>query len=360
MSSLDRRALTWLHDHHATISTGALGASSVSLDQRKRLVRAGVLERVVDGAYALAGVDHDELARAAALCSSRPHLIVAGPTAARLWAFRRAPHDGLIHVLAPPRSHPCREPWVRAYRTPLIFDDETVQRPDGIRVSSPPRTVVDLTRYIDAVSLGSTIEHVLARQLCTVVTLHRTALRLATPGRPWVRRFLSVLAQRHPGAAAESEGEMRVFDALVARGVRGLDRQVCRVLPGYGMARFDIAVAELRLGRRGRPPPRPCHVGRHRQRQPPRRWGRRPRLGHAPCRPPGVRAILRRRHRPARRLVRAPPTGGRRPPGRRRLAAAVRGERAGRAHCSPRSRHRANAVSNRRAGRAHRSPRSPA
>ena len=44
-------------------------------------------ERVVDGAYAFGGVDADELARCAALCGSRPHLVVAGPTAGRLWGL---------------------------------------------------------------------------------------------------------------------------------------------------------------------------------------------------------------------------------------------------------------------------------
>ena len=245
MSSLDRHALTWLHDHHATISSDALRDGGISLDQRKHLVQSGLLERVVDGAYALGTVDVGELERSAALCTSRPHLVVAGPTAGRLWGLRRSPQDGLIHVIAPPHSHPCREPWVRAYRTPLLAEEDIVRRDDGIRLTSPPRTVVDLTRYVEPFALASVIEHALARQMCTVTTLVRTAGQLATPGRPWVRRFLTVLGQRHPGAAAESEWELRVLNALVKRGVLGLERQVWKLLPGYGRARFDLAIPEL-------------------------------------------------------------------------------------------------------------------
>ena len=245
MSSLDRHALAWLHDHHATISSEALRASGITLDQRKQLVESGLLARVVDGAYAFGAVDVGELERCAALCTSRPHLVIAGPTAGRLWGLRRSPHDGLIHVIAPPHSHPCRETWVRAYRTPLLAEEDIVRRDDGIRLTSPPRTVVDLTRYVDPFALASAIEHVLARQMCTVATLARTAGQLESPGRPWVRRFLAVLEQRHPGAAAESEWELRVCNALVRRGVRGLERQVWKELPGYGPARFDIAIPEL-------------------------------------------------------------------------------------------------------------------
>jgi very-short-patch-repair endonuclease len=246
MSSLDRHALEWLHDHHATISSEALRVSGVTLDQRNNLVHGGLLVRVVDGAYALGAVDVGELERCAALCTSRPELVVAGPTAGRLWGLRRAPQDGLIHVIAPPHSHPCRAPWVRAYRTPLLAEEEIVHRADGIRLTSPPRTVVDLTRYVEPVALESAIEHVLARRMCTPATLARTARQLATPGRPWVRRFLAVLEQRHPGAAAESEWELRVCNALLQRGVPDLERQVWRELPGYGRARFDIAIPDLR------------------------------------------------------------------------------------------------------------------
>ena len=71
MPSIDQQSLSWLRTHHATISTGALQDSGVSLDQRKRLVEAGMLRRVVDGAYAFTGRDVDELARCAArLCTA--------------------------------------------------------------------------------------------------------------------------------------------------------------------------------------------------------------------------------------------------------------------------------------------------
>lgn len=245
MSSLERRTLSWLRDHHATISADVLAQFGVTLEQRKHLVETGVLHRVVDGAYSFAGAPETELTRCSALCTSRPQLVIAGPTAGRIWELRRSPRDSVVHVIAPPRSHPCQERWVRAYRTDLLFDDEVVSRTDGIRVTSPPRTVVDMTRYVDAKALESMIEDALHRTYCTAATMQRTALRLATPGRPWVRRFLTVLDRRHPGGVSESEAELRVLSALVDRGVTGLERQVRVTLPGYGPARFDLAIPTL-------------------------------------------------------------------------------------------------------------------
>jgi len=246
MSALERPVVSWMRHHRATVSSEVLAADGTSLDQRKRLVRAGVLERVVDGCYGFAGAPQDELVRCAALCTSRPQLVVAGPTAGRLWDIRRSPRDGVVHVLAPPASHPCREPWVRAYRTALIHGDEIVTRPDGIRVTNPPRTLVDLTRFLPDLELRSAIESALNAEMCSVGMLQRTAERLATPGRPWARRFLGVLATRHPGAPAQSEWEAKVVDALVARGIRDLERQVVADVPGLGRVRFDAAVRSLR------------------------------------------------------------------------------------------------------------------
>ena len=182
--SLDRRTLAWLRDHHATITSAALDAGGINRDARRRLVACGVLERVVDGGYRFAGAGDDEWSRCAALCTSRPRLVVAGPTAGRLWELRRAPRDGLVHVVAPPRSNPCSEPWVRVYRTAALPDDDVVERPDGIRLTSPPRTVVDMTRYVDEVALASMIEDVLARRVCTAGDAAAGGRTARQPGSP--------------------------------------------------------------------------------------------------------------------------------------------------------------------------------
>lgn len=246
MSGFDRHVADWMHSHQATVSSPFLDAAGMGETQRRRLVRLGVLERVVNGGYRFAGAEAGELTRCAALCTSRPNLVVAGPTAGRLWGIRRSPSDGLVHVISPPRSQPCREPWVQAYRTDLLHADDIVYRPDGIRLTSPPRTVIDLTRYLRDDSLASAIEYLLGNGTCTGDTLYRVAERMNTPGRPWVRRFLRVLGGRAPGSARRSDWERQVFDALRARGINDVESQVGQHLPGYGPARFDFAIPAIR------------------------------------------------------------------------------------------------------------------
>ena len=69
MPSLDHRVIQWMSGHCATVSASALDAAGVSTPQRNRLVRAGIIERVVDGGYRFGGAEPDELTRAVPHCA---------------------------------------------------------------------------------------------------------------------------------------------------------------------------------------------------------------------------------------------------------------------------------------------------
>ncbi len=245
MSRLDRQSMAWLRSHNQAISNSQLFDNGVSLGQRKRLVANEQIRRVLHGAYLAGSAEPDERMLQSALCLAHPELVIAGPCAGRHWHLRFMPDDGLVHAIAPPASHPCSEPWVRVYRTPLLDPEDVVTLSDGRRVTSPPRTAVDLARYVTPSALASINEHVLSLRYCSEEGLRRCAERLDTPGRPWVRRYLRVLAGRLPGAPSESHGELNVLGEFLRRGVRDIVRQFPITLPGYGPARFDLSVPEL-------------------------------------------------------------------------------------------------------------------
>jgi hypothetical protein len=245
MSCLEGPGLAWLAAHHSTISDEALAASGITVDQRKELVRVGLLVRIIDGVYALGSVEVTELMRCIAV-GSRPGLVVAGPTAARHWNLRRALRDGLVHVLCAPAAQPSVVPWLKAYRTAALDPADVISLPDGYDITSPSRTVVDHSRSLGDDATLSMVEDVLAKQLATMEQLYLTAEPLATPGRPWAKRFLRLLGRRLPGAPSESDPEIKVYSGLISRGVSDLTRQHRITLPEYGPARFDMAIVELR------------------------------------------------------------------------------------------------------------------
>jgi very-short-patch-repair endonuclease len=122
-----------------------------------------------------------------------------------------------------------------------------IRRHDGIAVTNRARTALDLARFVGATDLLSIIEQVIRDGNLTDDDLRATAIDWMSPRRPWIRLFLEVLDGRLHGGAAESHGEVVVGDALRSVGVRGLQRQFRLDLPGYGPARFDLAVPDVRL-----------------------------------------------------------------------------------------------------------------
>ena len=233
---------------HSAITDVQLKLLGISSHQRRRLVADGWLEHVLDGTYRLAGHPDLELARCVAACARPGPLVIAGPAAGRLWIYRRMPRDGRIQVIAPPASHPSTAAWLVPYRTSSIDPRDIVQRRDGIRLTSPPRTAVDLMRYLPESDVRSVVDQIIANRQCTAATMWRVAEPLATPGRPWARRFLELLDARPGGGAAESDWESRVCHELVRRGVHSLIWQRWLDVPDWGPIRLDGAVEALHWG----------------------------------------------------------------------------------------------------------------
>jgi very-short-patch-repair endonuclease len=240
-------ALEFLRTHHGIASAVDLRRCGLSSPAVRTLVEAGNLTTVLKGVYRLPAVTLDEMARCAAVCAAHPELAISGPTAGRLWGLRRLPRDHRIHVLAPPVSHPTNARWVVPYRTSAVHPCDLVRRADGITVTSRARTALDLARFVPPTDLLSIIEQVIRDGDLDDDELRAVAVDWMSTQRPWIRRFLELLDGRLHGGPAESHGETVLGDALAAAGLVGLVRQYRIDLPGYGPARFDLAVPSVRL-----------------------------------------------------------------------------------------------------------------
>jgi hypothetical protein len=135
---------------------------------------------------------------------------------------------------------------VLPYRTAAFHPEDVEVRPDGISVTSRQRTALDLARTLESVDLLSVIEQAMRDGRLDIDDMRRVAVDWLSPRRPWLRSYLEVLDRRLRGGAADSHYEVLLGDALNAAGIRGLVRQFSIDLPGYGPARFDLAVPELR------------------------------------------------------------------------------------------------------------------
>ena len=231
---------------HGVASLDQLVQCGLTARQVEHLESRGALSSVVRGAYRSPSVRLDELGMCTALCLARPDVAISGPTAARLWGFRRVSRDRRIHVIGPPASNPSINTAVQTYRTAAIHDGDVIERPDGIRLTSRARTAFDLARTLSSNDLLSVIEQAMNDGRLTEEQMWSVAVDWISPQRRWIERYLNQLCRRVGGGNAESHPEVRVGQALKAAGVIGLERQLDIDLPGYGRARFDIAVPSLR------------------------------------------------------------------------------------------------------------------
>jgi very-short-patch-repair endonuclease len=101
-------------------------------------------------------------------------------------------------------------------------------------------------RHLTLVDVRSVTDQVIHRRLTTIDELRSVAESLNTPGRPWARTFLRMLAARPDGGAPESHWESAVANELVRHGVEGLVTQYWLYIPAWGPVRFDLAVPSLR------------------------------------------------------------------------------------------------------------------
>ena len=246
MVTLSSHAHALLARQHGVASTQQLLDAGLSVRQLQRLQHDGGLELVLRGAYRTPSAPVTELSQCAAVCSARPDVAIAGPTAGRLWGFRRLPPDRRIHVLAPPASNPAIARWVVPYRTAARHAHDIIDRDDGIRITSRQRTALDLARWLGPDDLLSVIEQAAHDGRLTDNDFIDVVADWLSPQRPWARAFAQALERRLPGGPAESHPEVRVADALESAGVSGLVRQHHIDLPGHGEVRFDLAVPDLR------------------------------------------------------------------------------------------------------------------
>ena len=225
MARLTPEAHRLFATQHGVAGVDQLVAAGLSARQIKRLEADGSLISVLRGAYRTPSVELDELGRCAAVCSARAAVIVSGPTAGRMWEYRRIPRDRRIHVIGPPVSQPAIAPWVVTYRTAAIRDEDVIARGDGIRVTTRARTAFDLARHLAPADLRSVIEQAMHDGGYTAQDMLDVASEWLSPRRPWASTFVRLVEARlgrrrggitSGGAVSATRSSVRAFAASSA------------------------------------------------------------------------------------------------------------------------------------------------
>jgi predicted transcriptional regulator of viral defense system len=196
---------------HGVVARRQLVALGLSLDAIDHRVECGRLLRLHRGVYA---VGHRRVTgrgvSLAAVLAAGDEAVLSHRSAAELWGIRETSRR-TIEVTAP-RQRRLR-PGLRIHRAKLPADEVTVE--DGVPVTTPARTLLDLAALLDEHRLARAAERAEALRLTSPTSLKELTERYPRrPGTPNLKRLIE--EQRIVPTTTRSELERRFLTFLDA------------------------------------------------------------------------------------------------------------------------------------------------
>lgn len=196
-----------------------LSALQVSSQTVRRAASDGRLMRVRRGVYAHPSLEityeHEVLA---VLLAVGGHAFGSHFSSGRMWEASFA-RDATLLEATTLLDHQPRLPGVRLHRSGLLRDPD-VTRLRGIWVTTPERTLCDLSSRLDPQTLGRAVDDFMRRRLTTYGRIYHLALRLpSAPGRSQAKMLRVLLARGPEADKRESDLEDYVYDSLRRYGI---------------------------------------------------------------------------------------------------------------------------------------------
>jgi hypothetical protein len=222
----------WLSRHHGIVSRRQLHQLGVTPHQIEALIRVGELIVVHDAVYRHAVWPDTLLSQCVAVCAADPTIVVCCGGATSLWEFRKCSNLAL-HVSGTGTGLRL-PPGVLHHRCPVMPASHVHERPDGIRVTSPARTVFDVTKHVSPTTLESIIEQGLRRSMFDIATLYSVGRLLCGRGRAGSTQFAAVMTSRPAWRRpADSHPEIELRRALDAVGIHLQPQASLRLHDGH-------------------------------------------------------------------------------------------------------------------------------
>ena len=205
--------------HYGVSSGEQLRALGLTRHQIELTVERRQIIAIHGGVYRLASTPESFEGRCLAACLADPELAISHQSAGRLSGIRQM-RDVRYHVSTSHGRHPVVAGDVRVHHTGVLDPDHVRTRKDGIRLTSPARTMFDLAKVVGPERLESAVEHALRLELTTIPELWEIARRLAVRGRPGSGRFVRLLHARPAWLRpVDSDLELRFERAVMAAGL---------------------------------------------------------------------------------------------------------------------------------------------
>ena len=240
IEALHRLAAT----QHGAVSLEQLRHIGLSERTVRRWASDGRLRRIHQGSYALPGAPvtaHQRLM--AAVLAGQQGCLASHRAAAWLWGFSDEP---FLEVIVPRNRRPRLEGVVVHH--PLDHSKARPSVKDGIPVTNPLRTLVDLGATWEFTRVTDAVEQALISRIVTFRGLAREWRRVAKPGRNGSGVLRHILDSRLLGEKPpDSVLEVKAAPLFARFGLPRPEFQFHVVHDGRHVARVDFAYPERRL-----------------------------------------------------------------------------------------------------------------
>lgn len=247
MADFHRKVDEWLSTHHGIIGSEGMRACELSTRTAQRWVEQGRFQRLMPGVYRSAQWPESLEQWCVATCARNSSALISFTTGLRMWHRRNIPLSG-VHALVVHGASP-ELPQVTVHRCRRIDPVDIVERPDGIRLASPPRCLFDSADMLGFNATRSVMEQMLNDRMCTLGTVADTLSRLHHPNRPGSRTLRAVLHSKPKWQRAlQSELELRVLWEIERQRLPAPITQCPLVLPGDTTIHLDFGWPQWKVG----------------------------------------------------------------------------------------------------------------
>lgn len=208
--SLDARCTPCFERQHGLITHGQATGKNATPKQIRTRLRTGRWVRVSRTVYRLAGVAVTWQQKLLAVLLASPRTTASHRSAGVIWELDGIKQTFPEVAVAPGR--PVR--GVRARVHQIALDAGETTEKDGFRVTTPLRTLMDLSVSVSAAKLERAIDDALRRKLVTHNDLQQATFAMA--GRPGVTRWRAAVADVLP----DTEKHQSRRETLLARTLR--------------------------------------------------------------------------------------------------------------------------------------------
>lgn len=227
-------------DQYGAFGTRQIGGLGVTDDQLRHLARRGLIERLAPQVFLMAGVPPSwRTDLSTGLLSLGPTAVVSHEAAAKLHGFDRFGRD-VVEFTVRRRRRGAFFLDARIH-TSLILPARDIVNVDGLRVTHPVRTIIDLAALrIRDVRLEAAVDSAIRLQLASIDEIVRRLGQLRGKGRAGVRRLDRVLVT----SGGHTMLERAFLEIVHDFGLPAPTPQVVHRRNGRHIARVDFLFAD--------------------------------------------------------------------------------------------------------------------